>query len=424
MTGAPVLHKIRRGLLSPVAQRAGESFKMKIKSFFKYILKGVFLAGLCHAYGAGWVGTWGTSPQLTEPRNLPPPPGLTGNTLRQIVQVSIGGEKLRIRFSNDFGTNPVTMTSVHLALSDGGSAIKTDTDQALTFQGKPSVTIPAGESVLSDDFDFHLAPLSKLAVTISFGDTSGAVTGHPGSRSTSYLQSGDAVSATSLPDATNTQHWYILNGIDVQSDHPAGAIVALGDSITDGRGSGTDKNDRWPDDLMHCLQANPDTADIAVLNKGIGGNCILRGGLGPTALSRFNRDVLSQSDVRWLIILEGVNDIGGSFSASVSTNLIAAFKKMIQEAHAQHILVYGATITPFGKSFYDNPRHETARETVNNWIRTGGEFDAVIDFDAAVRDPQNPDRLQSVADSGDHLHPNEAGYKMMADAIDLKLFKK
>jgi lysophospholipase L1-like esterase len=396
---------------------------MKINSFFKFILKCFFLAGLCHAYGAGWVGTWGTSPQLTEPRNLPPAPGLSGNTLRQIVQVSIGGEKLRARFSNDFGTNPVTMTAVHLAISDDGSAIKTESDLALTFHGKPAVTIPAGESVLSDAFDFHLAPLSKVAVTISFGDTSGAVTGHPGSRSTSYLQSGYAVTATSLPDAATTQHWYILSGIDVRVKHPAGAVVTLGDSITDGRGSGTDKNDRWPDDLMRCLQANPNTADVAVLNEGIGGNCVLRGGLGPTALSRFNRDVLSQADARWLIILEGVNDIGGSRNASVATNLITAYENFIGQAHQHHILVYGATILPFGKSFYDSPAHETARETVNNWIRTSGKFDAVIDFDAAVRDPQNPSRLQSAADSGDHLHPNETGYKMMADAIDLKLFK-
>jgi lysophospholipase L1-like esterase len=396
---------------------------MKIKSFFKYILKGIFLASLCHAYGAGWVGTWGTSPQLTEPRNLPPSPGLTGNTLRQVVQVSIGGEKLRVRFSNDFGTNPVTMTSVHLALSAGGSAIKTDTDQALTFKGKPSVTIPAGESVLSDAFDFPLTPFSKLAVTIAFGDTSGAVTGHPGSRSTSYLQAGDAATAADLPNAVTTQHWYILNGIDVKEKDLEGAVVTLGDSITDGRGSGTDKNDRWPDDLARRLQTDPHTAGVALLNEGIGGNCVVRSGLGPTALSRFHRDVLSQSGARWLIILEGVNDIGGSHDESVATNLIAAYENFIRQAHTKHILVYGATILPFGKSFYDSPAHEAARESVNNWIRTSGQFDAVVDFDASMRDPQNPSCLQSVADSGDHLHPNETGYKMMAEAIDLKLFK-
>jgi lysophospholipase L1-like esterase len=370
-----------------------------------------------------WVGTWGTSPQLTEPRNLPPPPGLTSNTLRQIVQVSIGGEKLRVRFSNAFGTNAVTMSSVHLALSAGGSTIKTNSDQALTFQGKRSVMIPAGESVFSDAFDFNLTPLSDLAVTIYFEGISGDVTGHPGSRSTSYLQPGNAVSATDLPAAARTQHWYILNGIDVDAETSGAAVVTLGDSITDGRGSGTDKNDRWPDELAGRLQADKDTANIAVLNEGIGGNCVLHGGLGPTALSRFERDVLSQSGVRWLILLEGVNDIGGSHDASVATNLMNAYKTMIGQAHAQQLRVYGGTILPFGGSFYDSPAHEAAREAVNNWIRNSGKFDAVIDFDAALRDLQNPSHLRPTADSGDHLHPNETGYKMMAEAIDLKLFR-
>ena len=370
-----------------------------------------------------WVGTWGTSPQLTEPRNLPPPPGLTSNTLRQIVQVSIGGEKLRVRFSNAFGTNAVTMSSVHLALSAGGGTIKTNSDQALTFQGERSVMIPAGESMFSDAFDFNLTPLSDLAVTIYFEGTSGNVTGHPGSRSTSYLQPGNAVSATDLPTAARTQHWYILNGIDVDAETSSAAVVTLGDSITDGRGSGTDKNDRWPDELAGRLQADKDTANIAVLNEGIGGNCVLHGGLGPTAVSRFERDVLSQSGVRWLILLEGVNDIGGSHDASVATNLMNAYKTMIGQAHAQQLRVYGGTILPFGGSFYDGPAHEAAREAVNNWIRNSGKFDAVIDFDAALRDPQNPSHLRQAADSGDHLHPNENGYKMMAEAIDLKLFR-
>ncbi|MGD0251634.1 MAG: SGNH/GDSL hydrolase family protein [Verrucomicrobiota bacterium] len=397
---------------------------MKTKSLFKFIFLVIFVAGFCHAQGAIWVGTWGTSPQLAEPRNLPPPPGLTSNTLRQIVQVSVGGEKLRVRFSNVFGTDPVTLSSIHLALSAGGSAIKTGSDKALTFHGKPSVTIPAGESVLSDSFDFDLAPLSDLAVTIHFGGTSAAVTGHPGSRTTSYLQAGDWVSAPDLPKAAKTEHWYILDGIDVLAGNSSAAIVTLGDSITDGRGSGTDKNDRWPDDLASRLQADKGTANIAVLNEGIGGNCVLHGGLGPMALSRFDRDVLSQSGVRWLIVLEGVNDIGGSSNQAVATNLIAAFEEIINKAHARNIRIYGATILPFGESFYFSPNHEAARQTVNNWIRTSGRFDSVIDFDAVTRGPQKPSQLLAAADSGDHLHPNEVGYKMMADAIDLKLFAK
>jgi len=371
-----------------------------------------------------WVGTWGASPQLTEPGNLPPPPGLSSNTLRQVVQVSIGGKKLRVRFSNAFGTSPVTMSAAHIAMSAGGGAIKMESDQALTFDGKPSVIIPPGESVRSDAFDFDLAPLSDVAVTIHFDGASGDVTGHPGSRTTSYLQAGDSISTADLTAAARTQHWYILSDIEVEAENSSAAIVTLGDSITDGRGSGTDKNDRWPDDLARRLQSEKSTANIAVLNEGIGGNCVLRGGLGPTALSRFDRDGLSRSGARWLIVLEGVNDIGGSWNDTVATNLISAFEKIIDQAHAKNIRVYGATILPFAGSQYSSPAHEAARQSVNDWIRHSGKFDAVIDFDAATRDPQNPTHLLPAADSSDHLHPNEAGYKMMADAIDLKLFAK
>ena len=375
--------------------------------------------------GDHWVGTWGSSQQLTEPRNLPPPPGLTSNTLRQVVHVSVGGKQLRVSFSNLFGTNPVTLSAVHLALSDGRSSIKTNSDRTLMFQGKSSVSIPAGESVLSDTFDFELPPLSDLAVTIRFDGTSGYVTGHPGSRSTSYLQAGDAVSAGELSSATRTQHWYILNGIDVAAEPSGASIVTLGDSITDGRGSGTDRNDRWPDNLARRLQADRDTANIGVLNEGIGGNSVLRGGLGPTALSRFERDGLSQSGVRWLIIFEGVNDIGfGGSSMATATNLVAAYARFANQAHARNIKAYGATITPFGGSGYFTTLHEQERQYVNAWIRTNTVFDGLIDFDKALRDPQKPARLLSAADSGDHLHPNERGYQKMGDAIDLKLFEE
>ncbi|HTV61125.1 MAG TPA: SGNH/GDSL hydrolase family protein [Verrucomicrobiae bacterium] len=395
-----------------------------MKNLFALIIVLVFFAGFCRGQAAGWVGTWGCAPQLVEPRNMPPAPGLADNTLRQVVQVSIGGTKLRVKFSNVFGKSTIILASAQIALSTGGSAIQTNTDTQLTFNGGPTVAIPAGESAWSDPFNFNLPPLTDVAVTTCFGDMSAAVTGHPGSRTTSYLQPGDAVIAADLPNAVTMAHWYILNTIDVQSANAGGAVVVLGDSITDGRGSGTDKNDRWPDDLERRLQADPDTANVAMLNMGIGGNCVLRGGLGPTALSRFDRDVLSQSDAHWLIVFEGVNDIGGSRNASVATNLIAAFGKFITQAHGRHIRVYGATITPFGGSFYDRPMNETARETVNDWIRHSGAFDGVIDFDAAIRDPENPTHLLPAGDSGDHLHPDEKGYQIMAEAVDLKLFQR
>jgi lysophospholipase L1-like esterase len=369
-----------------------------------------------------WVGTWACGPQLTEPGNLPPAPGLSGNTLRQIVYATVGGNQLRARLSNEFGDGPVTMNSVHVALSGGASAINPATDQALTFGGMPSVTLAAGTSVFSDPFDLALTPLTKVAVTIQFGMVPAGVTGHPGSRTTSYLQTGDAVGAATMAGAATTEHWYYITGIDVMADSSSMAVVTLGDSITDGRGSTTNGNDRWPDDLARRLQANAATSKVALLNQGIGGNAVVSGGLGPTAVARFDRDVLGQTGVRWLIVLEGVNDIGGSSGPAVATSLIGAFDQFITKAHDRGILAYGVPILPFGGSTYASADHEASRAAVNDWIRTSGKFDAVIDLDAAVRDPANPTNLLPAYDSGDGLHLSPAGYQKMADSIDLGLF--
>jgi lysophospholipase L1-like esterase len=374
-----------------------------------------------------WVGTWRTALQLVEERNNPPEPGLSQNTLRQIVRVSLGGDSLRVRFSNEFSLRSVTMNSVHIAVSADSSAIVLQTDRELKFNGNPEATIKPGTAIISDPFSFHVEPRSNIAITIYFGDTSPDVTGHPGSRTTSYIVTGNEVSAADLPDAVNTDHWYIISGIDVLADESAAAAVVLGNSITDGRGSGTNKQNRWPDELARRLQENPDTRLVAVLNQGIGGNCVLRDCLGPSALSRFERDVLGATKVHWLIILEGINDIGQTQSAEAAAkaadDLIAAYEQMIDSAHAKGIRVYGATLLPFGGSFYDTPYHEAARNTVNEWIRNSSSFDAVIDLDAALRDPDNPLQLLPGADTGDHLHPNETGHRMMAEAVDLTLFR-
>jgi len=320
--------------------------------------------------------------------------------------------------------------SVHLALPIADDSIKPETDKALTFAGQSSVSIPAGAMMISDPIDFNVAPQTDLAITFQAGKVSDSITGHPGSRATSYLVAGDAVSAPMLTNPIKADHWYVLDGVDVAAKKPAAAVVIAGDSITDGRGSTTNGNDRWPDDLARRLLATKSTADVAILNHGIGGNRILHDRAGPNLLARFDRDVLVQPGVRSVIVLEGLNDIGTSRKEAAKGeqlktvgDLIAAFQQLITRAHTQGLQIYGTTILPFGGSFYFSPLNEADRQRVNTWIRTSGAFDAVIDFDKATRDSKNSDRLLSDYDSGDHLHPSVAGYHAMADAIPLSLFE-
>lgn len=376
------------------------------------------------AAGQGhWVTTWGCGPQLTEPSNLPPAP-LANSTLRQFVHVTIGGNHLRVRLSNAYGTDLVMMNAVHVALaagagSAGGGSINTNTDTALRFHGAPSVSIPPGEVVFSDPFDFNLPPLTNLAITIYFGNISATtINGHPGSRTTSFIQAGNVASAASMPSARTTAHWYIVTGVEALADASTMALITLGDSITDGRGSTTDGNNRWPDNLAQRLSTNAPTAGVAVVNMGIGGNGIF-GGLGPSANARFARDVLNQSAARWVIVFEGVNDIGGGASA---TNLINAYQQYAAKGHARNLRAYGATITPFGGNGYYTTSHEAQRQAVNAWFRTNTVYDGLIDFDAVVRDPVTLTNLLPAYDSGDHLHLSVAGYQAMANAIELNLF--
>lgn len=403
----------------------------KSTAFFKsifFLTVSIFLFGCTNPPSTDiWVGTWSTAPQLVEPRNMPPEPGLSNNTLRSIARVSIGSDSLRVRFSNEFSTSPVTIKAAQIAVSLDGSSIDNSTIKELTFNGESEYTMNPGTLVVSDPIAFDLKPRMDVATTIFFGETSPDVTGHPGSRTTSYILEGEHTLASEFNAPIKADRWYVINGIDVKASKNTAAIAILGNSITDGRGSGTNKQNRWSDILSERLLNNPATANVAVLNQGIGGNCVLKDCLGPSALSRFERDVLNQHNVEWLVILEGVNDIGGTkdsiASAQVAKDLIAGYDEMISKAHANNIEVYGATITPFGESFYYTDFHEEARVTVNDWIRNSGRFDAVIDMDKAIQNPEKPITMLPDTHTGDFLHPSEAGHKLMGEAVDLSLFE-
>ncbi|WP_373431275.1 SGNH/GDSL hydrolase family protein [Streptomyces turgidiscabies] len=395
-------------------------------------------------YAPHWVNTWTSMPQLTEPGNMPPAPFtgdravLVDTTLRQTVRVTTGGERVRLRFSNAFGTTPLPLTAVTVALPlegrAGVSAVEPGTLREVTFAGRRSTTVPAGAQVVSDPLDFGLRPATNLTVTtyLANGQASLALTSHPGSRTTSYLRTGDGTAERDLTGATPVNHWYLLSDVEVLSRRDTRAVAVLGDSLSDGRGSTTNGNNRWPDQLLDRLRGLPGGNRIAVLNQAAGGNRVLNDGLGPNALARLDRDILAHSGVSWLIVFEGVNDIGTAEPTSaaqqrVTDDLIAAYRQIVVRAHAQGIRVYGATLTPFrGNTPYDDPAglRETTRQTVNDWIRTGGAFDAVVDFDRAVRDPADPERLRPDLHDGDWLHLNPEGYRTLAAAVPARWFGK
>jgi lysophospholipase L1-like esterase len=385
--------------------------------------------------GPNWVGSWATAEQVPEAGNALAPGDLRDATLRQVVHLSLGGEALRVRISNAFGTASLHFTSVHVALptSAASSRIDASSDRALSFSGRPYVIIPAGAEYVSDPLSFTVTAQSDLAITFHIDQPPAGETSHPGSRATSYLVHGDHVADADLPGAMTFDHWFNIAGVDVSAPPDAAAIVTLGDSITDGRGSTTNGNDRWPDELARRLRAAMPARHLGVLNEGIGGNRLLQDGLGPNGLARFDRDVLAQNGVRYLIVLEGINDIGvfgllGSTAQAAHdrlvANIIGAYEQIVLRAHAHGTRVLGGTITPFAGSGYCRPGllSEADRMAVNQWIRAPGHFDAVIDFDKVTRDPQRPEALLPAYDSGDHLHPSPAGYRAMADAISLADF--
>jgi lysophospholipase L1-like esterase len=373
-----------------------------------------------------WVGTWSTSPQLVETSNNPPSPGLANNTLRQNLRISVGGDSLRVRFSNEFSTTPVTFQAVHIALSKGAGVIDTLSDRALTFGGKADVVIAGGGAVMSDPLAFPVQPRTDLAVTIAYGTSPAGITGHPGSRTTSYILAGNAVSRGDAAGAVTTDHWYNINTIDVLTSATSACVAILGNSITDGRGSTTNAQNRWPDVMSESLLTDSTTREVGVINAGIGGNCVLAGGLGPTGVSRFDRDILGQQGLRWIVVFEGVNDIGGVKTANAATttaaNLITAYQQFVTKARARNIRIYGATIMPFNGNGYYNQYSEHCRSTVNQWIRTAGNFDACIDFDKVMRNPADTTRMLLPAFQNDGLHPDTSGHKVMGLSVDHALF--
>jgi len=385
------------------------------------------------ARDAHWIATWGSSQMIAEGDNALPADRAGAITLRQVVRVSAGGERVRIRLSNAFGTRPLAIGGAHVARSVAPGTPRIEGGARLTFSGRSDAVIPPGAEAYTDPITFSVTAGADLAVSLYLPDAASPQTGHPGSRATSFTLAGNAVADATLAGAAPTTHWYALADVEVAAAPTAGTIVAIGDSITDGYGVKPERNTRWTDVLAQRLRGATATRAIGVVNAGIGGNRVLLDGLGPNLLARFDRDVIARSGVRWAIVLEGVNDLGvltreapatPAQHAAIVAQVTAGFAQIVARAHAHGIKVIGGTVMPFGGNTYYHPtaENEADRQAVNSFIRTSGVFDAVIDFDRLMRDPAHPDRLSPGYDSGDHLHPSEAGYKTMGEAVPLSLF--
>jgi lysophospholipase L1-like esterase len=400
---------------------------------------------LCAQIGFGqthWIGTWGAapSPQLSSAEMESQKLIFHNQTLREIVHVSVGGDRLRVRLSNAFGMEPVEIGAAHLALATSQSSTAPGSDRPLLFGGRTSVVIPAGAVIVSDPVQLKVSPAANLAISIYLPKDATAGGIHYAAQQTNYIASGNTTASASLDHPATITSWAFLTGVDVLAPADAASIIAFGDSITDGSHSTVDKNHRWPDTLAARLLARKSGPELAVIDMGIGGNRILHEGaaskrpqFGINALARFDQDVLAQPGVRYLLILEGINDIGHAGSSApksetvTADDIIGGFTQMIERAHEKGIKVIGATITPFkGEANisrgYWTPEKAKVRDAVNAWIRSGKGFDSFVDFDKAVRDPANPDKILPAFDSGDQLHPSDAGYKAMGEAIPLSLF--
>jgi lysophospholipase L1-like esterase len=374
------------------------------------------------ARGDGWVGTW-SSAQVAAAASGLSATGLHDQTVRDVVHTSVGGSQIRIRLSNVFGSAPLAVDDVRVGLRSSGAAVVAGSDRQVRFGGSRQTTIAAGARRFSDPIKLRVGAGQDLVVSIYFAGATGPATWHPDAISTNYFAAGDQSADTSGVPYTNTDtSWYFLDGVDVLNPAVRGAVVTFGPSTTDGDASTTDANERYPDDLARRLAALPAGKRMSVLNAGISGNQLLADGgtSGVSGLSRFARDAIDQTGVRDIIIWEGSNDIGNNPGLQAS-QLTDGYAQLIKLAHEHGIRVIGATLQPDeGAGYYTTAGNEV-REAVNDWIRTSGAFDGVADFSTVLEDPANPDQLDPSLDSGDHLHPNDAGYQAIADSIDLQL---
>ena len=411
---------------------------MKITTIFLFAAS--FAVPALPAGPSHWVVTWGASPapQLPDEAQMRTAKLMFDNqTLREIVHTSIGSDTVRVRLSNAYGKETLEIGGAHVALRDKGSSIVVGSDRPLTFSGRPAVSIPANGLVLSDPVKLAVPVSGDLAISIFIPKAAAGAGIHYAALQTSYIGQGDLTGAVELAEPATITSWVFLTGVDVLAPDSASAVVAFGDSITDGARSTVDANRRWPNVLAERLRARRGGKPIGVLDAGIGGNRILHDAganvrFGVNALARFDRDVLAQPGVKYVIVLEGINDLGhaGSsapLSETVSADdLIAGLKQMIERAHENGLKIFGATLTPFEGTAapgYFTPEKEAKRKAINEWIRNGKAFDGVFDFEKAIRDPQHPDRMLPANDGGDHLHPGDAGYKAMGESIDLAVFK-
>ena len=408
------------------------------------VLWSLALAGPLQAAEPNWARSWGASPQGPI-AGLGPPfdsaPSFRDVTLRQVVRLSGGGRQVRVRFTNEFGTAPLAIGAAHVAIAAENGAIQPGSDRVLTFAGKPTAVVPAGAPLVSDPVDLTLPARSKLTISLYLPGQVETCTCHGTSAATGWTIPGDATSAPAVPSGAGALPVRaLISAVDVGSDAPGKTIVAFGDSITDGVGATIDADRRWPDQFAERLIQRGGRA-IYVSNQGISGNRVLNDGFGVSALARFDRDVLSTPGLAYVIVFEGINDIGISFAprndagplagfmkayggAPVSADdIIAGYRQLIARAHQRGVKIYAATVTPYGGAGTDSAQGEAARQAVNAWIRTSGAFDAVLDFDAIWRDPAHPGQIREGLHAGDHLHGSDAGYKALADSIDLGLFK-